>query len=84
MDRSKFEYRLHNSQGSYYGMTTDIYMLPVGTKFSVINGAWYGEIVEQDGIKYMSIEEAERLVKLDETIDYGLVIDIKGEDGYYG
>lgn len=79
MDRSKFEYRLLNSQGGCYGTTTDIYMLPIGTEFSVVNGVWNGTIIEQDGNKCMLIED-ERAIVLNEETDYGLVIDIKEEE----
>lgn len=52
-------------------------MLPVGTKFSVNNGAWSREIVEKESIKYMYINYTERLVELKEDVDYGLVIRVK-------
>lgn len=40
MSREKFVYELKNSEGVSYGETTDIYILPVGTEFSVENGFW--------------------------------------------
>lgn len=74
MDRSKFVYKSYDSQGGCYGVTTDIYLLPIGTEFYVINGAWNGEIIEEDGKKMMWIEE-DRKVELKEDVDYGLVIE---------
>lgn len=74
MDRSKFTYKQYNSQGGCYGVTTDIYLLPIGTKFCVINGAWNGEIIEEDGKKMMWIDTG-RKVELKEHMDYGLVTD---------
>lgn len=58
-----------------YGTTTDIYMLPIGIKFNVINGAWSGEIIEENGIKKMWIAK-DRKVELEEDFDYSLVIRI--------
>jgi hypothetical protein len=31
----------------------DVRDLPVGTKFRVLNGDWYGEIIEEDNVKYI-------------------------------
>ena len=75
-DRSKFVYRSLNYLGGSYGMTTDIYMLPFGTKFMVDNGAWNGEIVEKDGRKFIRVIETGRMFELNEDTDYGLVISI--------
>ena len=35
-----------NSDQQYGGILTDLYTLPVGTKFSVANGWWEGEKLE--------------------------------------
>lgn len=35
---------------TYGGVLTDISTLPVGTTFFVCNGAWYGRIVDVDGV----------------------------------
>jgi hypothetical protein len=75
MNRSKFKHKVYNSQGGCYGVTTDIYKLPVGTKFHVVNGAWDGEIVEKDKLKYMHIIETDKFVELKPDVDYELVID---------
>jgi hypothetical protein len=69
-ERSKFVYK------NGYGMTTDIYMLPVGTKFEVINGAWEGKIVEINGEKHLDISNGYIIKKLDAEKDYCLAIDI--------
>lgn len=66
MSRDRFVY------DNGYGMTTDIYMLDVGTKFSVNNGAWDGEIIEVDGKKYVHVIETGRKVELKPDVDYGL------------
>ena len=34
----------------------DVRTLPVGTEFFVINGAWYGVIIEIDGKRYIEYE----------------------------
>jgi hypothetical protein len=69
--REKFIYNL-----SGYGMTSDIYSLPIGTKFCVRNGVWYAEIVESKGIKYMYILDSKRMIELTPDRDYKLAIDI--------
>lgn len=66
-----------------YGLTTDIYLLPVGIKFYVHNGAWNGEIIEEDGKKTMLINATGKKVVLEEDFDYCLVISVRGEDSYY-
>lgn len=40
----------------YGGIVTNVSKLPVGTKFYVNNGAWYGEIGEDDSSRYIKIE----------------------------
>lgn len=80
MSRRKFTYKLYDSQGGCYGTTTDIYMLPVGTEFTVENGIWDGKIVEKDGKKYMHVISTDRFVKLTPDLDCGLVITIKSEE----
>ena len=40
----------------YGGIITDINKLPVGTKFFVCNGAWYGTICQDKEGKYIDIE----------------------------
>lgn len=85
MSREKFIYKTYNSEGGCYGTTTDVYMLPVGTKFEVINGYWKGRIIEENGIKMIEFldvpkklqETANRKKELKKDVDYGLVISIK-------
>lgn len=60
-----------------YGKTSDMYMLPVGTKFSVMNGGWDGEIIREDGKKYILMDNGYRKVELTPETDYGLVIEIE-------
>jgi hypothetical protein len=75
MDRNKFVYKIFSSEGMLYGTTTDIYMLPIGTKFTVVNGMWNGEIVEKNNKKHMCIE-GDKLVELQDEYDYCLAIRI--------
>lgn len=72
IDRSKFVYELGD-----YGTTTDMYLLPVGTRFSVYNGAWDGEITESDGKKFLYVEATKMSYELTEKMDCGLVVRIK-------
>lgn len=76
MDRSKFIHEVYNSEGVSYGVATDVYLLPVGTKFVVENGMWHGEIIEDNGSKFIAIENDTKL-RLEEDYDYGLVITVK-------
>lgn len=77
MDRSKFVHEIHDyADGHCLGMTTDIYMLPVGTKFSVDNGYWDGEIVEKDGIKMIYAEDADTYITIKDDVDYSLLLTI--------
>ena len=39
-----------NSRPEYGGKLTDLRKLPVGTKFFVTNGLWYGEILSNNRI----------------------------------
>jgi hypothetical protein len=50
-------------------------MLPIGTKFTVVNGMWNGEIVEKNNKKHMCIE-GDKLVELQDEYDYCLAIRI--------
>lgn len=68
MDRSKLIYNTN------YGKTADIYKLPLGTKFTVNNGGWDGEIIEVDGKKCMHIIDTGKKIELEEDYDYALVI----------
>lgn len=69
--RKEFEY------DNGYGITTDIYFLPIGTKFYVNNGFWKGEIIEIDGEKHIRYGVGEgRTEKLDYYNDYNLSIEI--------
>lgn len=74
MRRELFEYHLHS-----YGTTTDMYSLAVGTKFSVVNGLWDGEIIEIDGEKYLHIDDTGKNIKLTPEMDCGLVVEIEEE-----
>lgn len=76
MDRGKFIHKLYDNLGNCYGTTTDIYLLPVGTKFHVINGAWDGEVIEENGKKMIWIER-DKKVELKEDIDYRIGIEIE-------
>lgn len=62
-----------------WGETTDMYLLPVGTKFHVRNGAWDGEIVERAGgktlVSYLPSGEIATETLLDSAINYELVLD---------
>jgi hypothetical protein len=77
MDRSKFIYKLPDSNGRYFGTTTDMYMLSVGTKFSVDNGVWDGEIVKEDGKKFLHVIDTGKKIELKPDFDYALVITIE-------
>ena len=52
-----------NSDPQYGGILTDLYTLPVGTKFFVANGCWEGEKLEGDYILVHAPKE-DRVVKL--------------------
>lgn len=85
MSRENFIYELKNSVGMSYGETTDVYMLPVGTKFTVENGFWSGKIVEIEGSKYIEMNEHDdseenKFIKLEEHVDYALVISIENTE----
>lgn len=68
MTREKFVY------DTQYGETTDIYLLPIGTKFRVSNGVWGGEIVKVNGRKHMHILDTGNITELKENYDYSLVL----------
>jgi hypothetical protein len=57
-----------------YGTTSDIYNLPVGTKFRVVNGNWVGKLIEEDGVKYISLGPGKR-IEVEENVDYRLAIE---------
>ena len=62
----------------------DVYNLPAGTEFYVLNGAWDGKILEEDGEKYLHIPEVDRKWKLIEGRSHALNIKITAltnEDG---
>jgi len=42
----------------YGGIVTDVNQLPTGARFFVRNGAWYGEITEKDGQRYVAAYDA--------------------------
>lgn len=68
--RDKFIYEQQN-----YGTTTDIYMLPVGTTFTVNNGGWSGKIIEDvDGDKCVYVNYTKKSFKLSPDMDYGMVL----------
>lgn len=54
-----------NSDPTYGGKLTDLYTLPVGTKFHVANGYWDGEKLEDDYI-LVHAPTGDRKVKLTE------------------
>ena len=60
-----------------YGLTTDIYMLPVGTEFKVVNGHWDGKIIEENGRKKLLVLATGKKIELKEDRYYSLVIKIK-------
>lgn len=74
--RSEFVYKLPNIQGGYFGTTTDMYLLPVDTKFSVDNGYWNGEIVSVNGKKYIYVIATGMHIELKSDVDYKMVIRI--------
>jgi hypothetical protein len=82
VSRDKFVYN------NGYGMTTDIFMLPIGTTFRVTNGAWNGEIVEEEGKKMIHVVETGRKYILKEDNDYMLCLSNvkypKGDYKYHG
>jgi hypothetical protein len=51
--------------GYYGGTPTIMNTLDVGTKFHVFNGRWDGEIISEDGVKYIRIDD-DRKIKLDD------------------
>ena len=57
----------------YGGIITDITKLPVGTKFYVCNGCWYGTICEGNDGKYISMENGS-IAKIDDNTPYLLSI----------
>lgn len=57
--------------------------LPVGTRFFVNNGAWYGRIVEQDGVKCGFVEYTEAHHPLVEDKCKNLDIDIVNDEGHH-
>lgn len=65
-DRSRFIYE------TGWGMTTDIYLLPIGTKFYVNNGAWHGEIVEHENTPHFRINRYNDLIPINSEKDYRL------------
>lgn len=52
---------------------------PVGTKFRVVNGDWYGEIVLCDGNK--CVKNKQGVYKINSDVDYKLQLIIQ-EDSY--
>ena len=52
-----------NPDQQYGGILTDLYTIPVGTKFFVANGWWEGEKLEGDYILVHAPKE-DRIVKL--------------------
>lgn len=54
----------------YQGQLIDLTTLDVGTKFTVTNGGWYGEIVEREGEKLCLMSN-------------GRYLKIKGDEGLY-
>ena len=69
-DRSQF---VHPSR---YGTTSDIYTLPVGTTFHVVNGQWDGRIEEQDGKKVLRIDGDDKVMPIEPDRDYEMVLRI--------
>jgi len=68
--------REHLVYNNGYGMTTDIYLLPVGTEFLVKNGAWYGTIIQKNNEKYLLVNKTKKEIKIEEHRDYQLSIQI--------
>lgn len=66
--------REHLVYDNGYGMTTDIYLLPVGAKFLVRNGGWHGTIIQKNNEKYLLVTETKKEVKIKEDRDYELSI----------
>lgn len=73
ISRDKFVYN------NGYGVTTDVYLLPVGTEFFVVNGVWRGKILEKNNKKMLYNIDRNELNELKEKVDYCLTIDIERE-----
>jgi len=54
---SKEEIESHDNYISKTAPLVNINLLPIGTKFHVINGAWEGQIIEKDNEKYIKIHD---------------------------
>ncbi len=65
---------MNRPESDNYGDYTQLIALPVGARFYVTNGAWDGEIVDNNGVKSVEVE-GDRIYALTES-DY-LVISIQ-------
>lgn len=83
--RKKYEREIPRADGGSYGISTDIYNLPIGTKFDVFNGNWKGKIIEKDSKKFIEVSEDVyggniKELELNEDFFYDLVISITGQE----
>jgi len=71
-------------EGQSYGTPTDLLSLDVGTAFYVVNGAWYGEIVEKDGCKAVYVQVTKKTHPITEGNRYSLVLQVEQADAGEG
>jgi len=62
----------------YGGIVTNVYKLPVGTTFYVMNGAWTGKICQDDISKFIKIEGCSPIRFDDKDESYLAIQPIKG------
>lgn len=62
-----------------YGKTTDMYLLPEGTRFYVVSGGWYGTIEVRDGEKFIRIDGKETLLHVGKNYDMNMVVRVDSE-----
>lgn len=62
----------------YGGIVTNVYKLPVGTTFHVMNGAWTGKICQDDIGKFIRIEGCSPIRFVDKDESYLAIKPIKG------
>ena len=83
--RKDYERDVPRADGGSYGTSTDIFNLPIGTKFDVFNGNWTGKIIERDSKKFIQVFEEEygesvKEVELKEDVFYDLVISVTEQE----
>lgn len=83
--RKDYERNVPRANGVSYGTSTDIFNLPIGTKFDVLNGNWKGKIIERDFKKFIQVFEGEyggniKELELKEDVFYDLVISVTEQE----